>query len=99
VCNALLQALYDINIQHCHAIIFFYHTCLVCSILSISDEHEKIQKKTFTKWVQSHLRKATGQVPKLEDLYVDLRDGRVLLKLLEVISGENPVSLIVHMHT
>jgi len=60
---------------------------------STTDEHEKIQKKTFTKWVQSHLRKATGQVPKLEDLYVDLRDGRVLLKLLEVISGENPVNL------
>ena len=56
------------------------------------DEHEKIQKKTFTKWVQSHLRKATGRVPQLEDLYTDLRDGCVLLKLLEVLSGENPVS-------
>ena len=62
---------------------------MVCTQL---DEHEKIQKKTFTKWVQSHLRKATGRVPQLEDLYTDLRDGCVLLKLLEILSGENPVS-------
>ncbi|XP_065894663.1 spectrin beta chain, non-erythrocytic 1-like isoform X3 [Dysidea avara] len=67
----------------------FEHT----KIRVLADEHEKIQKKTFTKWVQSHLRKATGQVPKLDDLYVDLRDGRVLLKLLEVISGDNPGKL------
>lgn len=60
--------------------------------LTVLDEHEKIQKKTFTKWVQSHLRKATGRVPHLEDLYTDLRDGCVLLKLLEILSGENPVS-------
>ena len=53
-----------------------------------------MQKKTFTKWVQSHLRKAKGELPKFEDLYVDLRDGRVLMKLLEVISGESPVNII-----
>ena len=62
---------------------------VVCAHL---DEHEKIQKKTFTKWVQSHLRKATGRVPLLEDFYTDLRDGCVLFKLLEFLSGENPVS-------
>ena len=28
----------------------------------------------------------------LEELYTDLRDGCVLLKLLEFLSGENPVS-------
>ena len=52
-----------------------------------------MQKKTFTKWVQSHLRKATGEPLKFEDLYVDLRDGRVLLKLLEVISRESLVNI------
>ena len=70
----------------------------VCTILFLLDEHEKIQKKTFTKWLQSHLRKATGRVPKLEDLYKDLRDGCALLKLLEILSGENPVSCIHHMY-
>ena len=46
------------------------------------DEHEKIQRKTFTKWIQSHLRKAIGRVPPLKDLYTDLHDGCVPLKLL-----------------
>ena len=77
------------------------HTYVLCTCMYLYnvlcahlDEHEKIQKKTFTKWVQSHLRKATGRVPPLEDLYTDLRDGCVLLKLLEILSGENPVSYI-----
>ena len=49
------------------------------------DERETVQKKTFTKWVNSHLQRTGGRV---EDLYVDLRDGKNLLKLLEVLSGE-----------
>ena len=57
------------------------------------DEHEKIQKKTFTKWVQSCLRKATGQVSPLEDLYTDLHDGCVLLKLLEIPVWGKPCKL------
>ena len=58
--------------------------------MSTTDESAK---KTFTNWMQTHLDKANGEVPKLKDLYVDLRDGRVLLKLLEVISGENLVNI------
>ena len=57
--------------------------------MSTTDESAK---KTFTKWMQTRLDKANGEVPKLNDLYVDLRDGCILLKLLEVISGENPVN-------
>ena len=45
-----------------------------------------IQKKTFTKWMNSFLQKARMEV---EDLFVDLADGRKLLKLLEIISGEH----------
>uniref|UniRef100_A0A8C4R2W4 Calponin-homology (CH) domain-containing protein n=1 Tax=Eptatretus burgeri TaxID=7764 RepID=A0A8C4R2W4_EPTBU len=48
-------------------------------------ERELIQKKTFTKWVNSHLQKAGQQI---EDLYRDLRDGHSLISLLEVLSGE-----------
>ena len=44
-----------------------------------------IQKKTFTKWMNSFLQKARMEV---EDLFVDLADGRKLLKLLEIISGD-----------
>jgi spectrin beta len=51
----------------------------------LADEREAVQKKTFTKWVNSHLSKATARI---EDLYTDLRDGRMLMKLLEILSGE-----------
>ncbi|NXF12676.1 SPTB1 protein, partial [Smithornis capensis] len=51
----------------------------------LADEREAVQKKTFTKWVNSHLARVTCRI---SDLYMDLRDGRVLIKLLEVLSGE-----------
>ena len=49
------------------------------------DEREVVQKKTFTKWVNSHLARVSCRIT---DLYKDLRDGRMLIKLLEVLSGE-----------
>ncbi|XP_039757296.1 alpha-actinin, sarcomeric isoform X3 [Pararge aegeria] len=46
---------------------------------------EKQQKKTFTAWCNSHLRKAgTG----IENIDEDFRNGLKLMLLLEVISGE-----------
>ncbi|XP_061545741.1 spectrin beta chain, non-erythrocytic 1-like isoform X2 [Phycodurus eques] len=51
----------------------------------LQDEREAVQKKTFTKWVNSHLSRVSCRIT---DLYVDLRDGRMLIKLLEVLSGE-----------
>ncbi|KAI4797192.1 hypothetical protein KUCAC02_025266, partial [Chaenocephalus aceratus] len=48
-------------------------------------EREAVQKKTFTKWVNSHLSRVSCRIT---DLYMDLRDGRSLIKLLEVLSGE-----------
>ncbi|XP_052755503.1 spectrin alpha chain, non-erythrocytic 1 isoform X2 [Galleria mellonella] len=54
-------------------------------IKALQDERMYIQKKTFTKWINSFLQKARMEV---EDLFVDLADGRRLLKLLEIISGE-----------
>ncbi|XP_043974135.1 plectin-like isoform X2 [Gambusia affinis] len=51
----------------------------------IEDERDRVQKKTFTKWVNKHLIKAQRQVT---DLYEDLRDGHNLISLLEVLSGE-----------
>ena len=53
-----------------------------------SDEREAVQKKTFTKWVNSHLARVGCHIG---DLYTDLRDGFVLTRLLEVLSGEQLV--------
>ena len=53
------------------------------------DEREHVQKKTFTKWVNSHLVRINC---KITDLYTDLRDGKMLIKLLEILSGERLVS-------
>ncbi|XP_041963760.1 plectin isoform X27 [Alosa sapidissima] len=54
------------------------------------DERDRVQKKTFTKWVNKHLIKhwkAEAQ-RHVSDLYEDLRDGHNLISLLEVLSGE-----------
>uniref|UniRef100_A0A8B9K1Z7 Spectrin, beta, erythrocytic n=1 Tax=Astyanax mexicanus TaxID=7994 RepID=A0A8B9K1Z7_ASTMX len=69
-----------------------YSTSNICfnSILDgrfrqLQDEREAVQKKTFTKWVNSILARVSCRI---SDLYLDLRDGRMLIKLLEVLSGE-----------
>ncbi|XP_054053079.1 dystonin isoform X23 [Rissa tridactyla] len=49
------------------------------------DERDKVQKKTFTKWINQHLVKVRKHV---KDLYEDLRDGHNLISLLEVLSGD-----------
>ncbi|XP_077395251.1 spectrin beta chain, erythrocytic isoform X2 [Festucalex cinctus] len=54
-------------------------------IKALADEREAVQKKTFTKWVNSILSRVSCRI---SDLYLDLRDGRMLIKLLEVLSGE-----------
>ncbi|XP_072217831.1 utrophin isoform X3 [Leuresthes tenuis] len=46
-----------------------------------SDEHDAVQKKTFTKWINAQFSKA-GKTP-IKDMFSDLRDGRKLLDLLE----------------
>ncbi|XP_076827736.1 plectin isoform X18 [Brachyhypopomus gauderio] len=56
----------------------------------LEDERDRVQKKTFTKWVNKHLIKhwrAEAQ-RHVTDLYEDLRDGHNLISLLEVLSGE-----------
>ena len=44
------------------------------------DEREDIQKKTFGKWINSQLEYSPVSVT---DLYYDLRDGLILLTVLE----------------
>uniref|UniRef100_A0A5F9DNQ1 Calponin-homology (CH) domain-containing protein n=1 Tax=Oryctolagus cuniculus TaxID=9986 RepID=A0A5F9DNQ1_RABIT len=52
--------------------------------LAHGDERDRVQKKTFTKWVNKHLIKRH-----ISDLYEDLRDGHNLISLLEVLSGDS----------
>ncbi|XP_066873706.1 plectin isoform X6 [Kogia breviceps] len=56
------------------------------AVIRIADERDRVQKKTFTKWVNKHLIKAQRHVT---DLYEDLRDGHNLISLLEVLSGDS----------
>ncbi|CAJ1061993.1 plectin isoform X13 [Xyrichtys novacula] len=56
------------------------------AVIRIADERDRVQKKTFTKWVNKHLIKSQRHV---SDLYEDLRDGHNLISLLEVLSGES----------
>ncbi|TMW54019.1 hypothetical protein DOY81_000887, partial [Sarcophaga bullata] len=48
-------------------------------------ERQDIQKKTFTKWINSHLIKT--QCSPVNDLFLDLRDGHRLLALLSVLTN------------
>uniref|UniRef100_A0A3Q1EA72 Dystrophin-like n=1 Tax=Acanthochromis polyacanthus TaxID=80966 RepID=A0A3Q1EA72_9TELE len=54
-------------------------------------EREDVQKKTFTKWVNSQLAKV--RKPPVDDLFADLCDGRRLLELLEGLTGHELVRL------
>ncbi|XP_066471431.1 utrophin isoform X3 [Tiliqua scincoides] len=54
-------------------------------IKSRSDEHNDVQKKTFTKWINARFSKC-GKPP-IKDMFTDFRDGRKLLDLLEGLTG------------
>ncbi|XP_052439429.1 dystrophin-like isoform X2 [Carassius gibelio] len=54
-----------------------------------SDEREDVQKKTFTKWINSQFAKTRR--PPVDDLFTDLCDGRRLLELLEGLVGHELV--------
>uniref|UniRef100_A0A8C5AJ13 Calponin-homology (CH) domain-containing protein n=1 Tax=Gadus morhua TaxID=8049 RepID=A0A8C5AJ13_GADMO len=51
-------------------------------------EQEAVQKRTFTKWINSHLAKCQPPLV-VTDLFEDIKDGVILLALLEVLSGQS----------
>uniref|UniRef100_A0AC35UDU8 Calponin-homology (CH) domain-containing protein n=1 Tax=Rhabditophanes sp. KR3021 TaxID=114890 RepID=A0AC35UDU8_9BILA len=55
------------------------------------DERDRIQKKTFTKWVNKHLQKTDRS---LQDLFTDLSDGHNLIALLEVLTSEKLIKFV-----
>ena len=55
------------------------------------DDREDVQKKTFGKWLNSQLASVPGppgKVTTVTDLFYDLRDGLVLLSVLEALTGK-----------
>ena len=62
-------------------------------ITVFADEREKVQRKTFTKWINSHLQRVGARV---NDMYHDLQDGKKLILLLEILSGEKLVRAYAH---
>lgn len=47
-------------------------------IFSFSDEHERIQKKVFTNWINYYVPNCIEK-----DIITELRDGTKLIKLIE----------------
>ena len=60
-------------------------------VLKVADQRDAVQKKTFTKWMNFYLSKRDGL--HVEDLYQDLRDGNLLLSLLEIFTHQSMVSV------
>ncbi|XP_040189152.1 calmin isoform X2 [Rana temporaria] len=51
-------------------------------------ERENVQKRTFTRWMNLHLEKCSPPL-EVKDVFVDIQDGKILMALLEVLTGHN----------
>lgn len=56
-------------------------------VQNLQVERENIQKRTFTRWINLHLEKCEPPL-EVHDLFLDIQDGKVLMALLEVMSGQ-----------
>lgn len=66
-------------------------------VLKVADQRDAVQKKTFTKWMNFHLSKREGL--HVDDLFLDLRDGHLLISLLEIFTNQTIVSRLEWIHT
>ncbi|XP_010877054.2 dentin sialophosphoprotein [Esox lucius] len=55
-------------------------------VQNLQVEREVVQKRTFTRWMNLHLEKCTPPL-EVNDLFRDIQDGRILMALLEELSG------------
>ncbi|KAJ8411829.1 hypothetical protein AAFF_G00154670 [Aldrovandia affinis] len=55
-------------------------------VQNLQVEREVVQKRTFTRWMNLHLEKCNPPM-EVKDLFRDIQDGRVLMALLEELSG------------
>ncbi|KAM3184240.1 hypothetical protein ACTXT7_008745 [Hymenolepis weldensis] len=60
-------------------------------------EQDYVQKKTFTNWMNTYLTKANPPI-RVNDLFEEIRDGIVLIRLLEILSKETlPINITADM--
>ncbi|XP_060118822.1 calmin [Heteronotia binoei] len=57
-------------------------------VQNLQVERENVQKRTFTRWINLHLEKCSPPL-EVKDLFVDIKDGKILMALLEILSGHN----------
>uniref|UniRef100_A0A8C7A6Q1 Calponin-homology (CH) domain-containing protein n=1 Tax=Nothoprocta perdicaria TaxID=30464 RepID=A0A8C7A6Q1_NOTPE len=75
--NIFLLSYISNSVQRCLSKLFSF----------FSDEQESVQKRTFTKWINTHLAKRNPPML-VNDLFEDIKDGVMLIALLEVLSGQ-----------
>ncbi|XP_053331237.1 calmin [Spea bombifrons] len=56
-------------------------------VQNLQVERENVQKRTFTRWMNLHLEKCCPPL-EVKDLFVDIQDGKILMALLEVLTGQ-----------
>ncbi|XP_018087891.1 calmin [Xenopus laevis] len=57
-------------------------------VQNLQVERENVQKRTFTRWINLHLEKCNPPI-EVKDLFVDIQDGKILMALLEVLTGQS----------
>ncbi|XP_051725159.1 LOW QUALITY PROTEIN: calmin [Ctenopharyngodon idella] len=55
-------------------------------VQNLQVEREVVQKRTFTRWMNLHLEKCSPRM-EVRDLFRDIQDGKILMALLEELSG------------
>ncbi|XP_061749860.1 interaptin isoform X3 [Nerophis ophidion] len=60
--------------------------CMLRLLASILVERQTVQKRTFTRWINLHLKKCDQPI-EVQDLFQEIQDGRILMALLEELSG------------
>ncbi|XP_066550377.1 calmin [Amia ocellicauda] len=55
-------------------------------VQNLQVEREVVQKRTFTRWINLHLEKCKPPL-EVNNLFKDIQDGRILMALLEELSG------------
>ncbi|XP_056400871.1 calmin [Hyla sarda] len=57
-------------------------------VQNLQVERENVQKRTFTRWINLHLEKCNPPL-EVKDLFLDIQDGKILMALLEVLTGQS----------
>ncbi|XP_067848190.1 calmin-like [Heptranchias perlo] len=56
-------------------------------VQNLQVERVSTQKRTFTRWINFHLDRCNPPL-EVRDLFLDVQDGKILMALLEVLSGQ-----------